>query len=171
MNTESIWTLLLVSHVVAAVTSVALGAVQLRRRKGDMRHRLLGRIWVVLMLWTAASSYWIRHIREGEFSWLHVLSLVTLVTVTLGVRSIRRGDVAGHRGTMTGSWLGSLGAMVFALAVPDRMIPTYAVDEPSGLLAALAALAAATVVLVTGGDRLARRAGDGRAGRHPLGTQ
>lgn len=157
MNTEPVWTLLLVSHVVAATVSVALGTVQLLRRKGDLRHRLLGRVWVVLMLWAAVSSFWIRHIRDGAFSWLHVLSLVTVVTVALGVLAVRRGDLAGHRGNMTGSWLGSLGAMVFALALPNRMIPTFAVEEPLGLGAAVASLALATAVLLATGGLLARR--------------
>jgi uncharacterized membrane protein len=151
------WTLLLVTHVAAALTSVLLGVVQLLRRKGDARHRHLGRVWVVLMLWTAASSFWIRHLRDGAFSWLHVLSLVTLVTVTLGVVNIRRGNVQGHRGNMVGSWVGSGAAMLFALAVPTRMIPTFAVDEPLGALAALAAVTALVAVLVLVGDLLARR--------------
>lgn len=151
------WTLLLTSHVLAALVSVALGLVQLVRRKGDQRHRHLGRVWVVLMLWTAVSSFWIRHLRDGAFSWLHILSLVTLVTVTLGVWRIRRGDVQAHRGNMIGSWLGSVSAMVFALAVPTRMIPTFAVDEPLGAVAALAALALTVVALVVAGDLLARR--------------
>ena len=151
------WTLLLVTHVAAALLSVSLGVVQLVRRKGDARHRLLGRVWVGLMLWTAVSSFWIRHLRDGAFSWLHVLSLVTLVTVTLGVVAIRRGDVRAHRGNMVGSWLGSAAAMVFALAIPARMIPTFAVDEPLGALAALATLAVTVAVLVLAGDRLARR--------------
>ncbi len=149
------WTLLLVSHVGAAVVSVALGGVQLFRRKGDQRHRLVGRVWVVLMLWTAGSSFWIRHLRDGAFSWLHILSLVTLVTVTLGVLAIRRGDVKAHRGNMTGSWLGSVVAMAFALALPSRMIPTYAVDEPVGALTAVLTLAVVTAALVLLGDRLA----------------
>ena len=116
------WTLLLVTHVAAALVSVSLGVVQLVRRKGDARHRLLGRVWVGLMLWTAVSSFWIRHLRDGAVSWLHILSLVTLVTVTLGVVAIRRGDVRAHRGNMIGSWLGSAIAMVFAVAIPTRMI-------------------------------------------------
>lgn len=151
------WTLLLVTHVAAALLSVGLGLVQLLRRKGDLRHRLLGRVWVVLMLWTAVSSFWIRHLREGAFSWLHVLSLVTLVTVTLGVVSIRRGDVRGHRANMTGSWLGALAAMVFALAVPDRMLPTFAVGDPLGAAAALVSVVAVVAVLVLVGDRIASR--------------
>ncbi|MBR7743525.1 DUF2306 domain-containing protein [Phycicoccus sp. BSK3Z-2] len=156
-----LWTPLLVSHVAAALVSVALGVVQLVRRKGDLRHRLLGRVWVGLMLWAAVSSFWIRHLRDGGFSWLHVLSVVTLVTVTLGVVAVRRGDLRGHRGNMTGSWVGSAVAMVFAVAVPGRMLPTFALDEPLGALAALVALAATTAALVVVGDRLAR-VGTGR---------
>jgi uncharacterized membrane protein len=159
------WTLLIATHVVAALVSVALGVVQLARRKGDARHRLLGRVWVGLMLWAAFSSFWIRHLRDGAFSWLHILSLVTLVTVTLGVLAIRRGDVRGHRGNMVGSWLGSAIAMVFALAVPTRMLPTFALDRPAGALAAGAALAVATAALVVVGDRLATRAAEPRTSR------
>ena len=131
------WTLLIVTHVVGALTSVVLGGYQVwRRPKGDTRHRLLGRVWVVLILWTAISSFWIRHINEGAFSWLHVLSVVTLVTVTLGVVNAVRGNVPAHRGNMVGgSWVGACGAMVAATAVPGRMIPTYAVAQPSGVLA------------------------------------
>ena len=151
------WTLLLVSHVAAALVSVGLGVVQLVRRKGDARHRGLGRVWVVLMLWTAVSSFWIRHLRDGAFSWLHVLSVVTLVTVTLGVLAIRRGDVRGHRGNMVGSWLGSALAMVFALAVPSRMLPTFALGDPVGAASALGAVVLAVVGLVAVGDRLATR--------------
>ena len=157
------WTLLIVTHVVAALTSVLLGGVQLARRKGDARHKHLGRVWVVLMLWTAVSSFWIRHLRDGAFSWLHILSLVTLVTVTLGVWNIRRGNVQGHRGNMTGSWIGSGFAMVFAMAVPDRMLPTFAVDEPLGAAGALASVVALVVVLVVVGDLLARRSGQAAA--------
>jgi uncharacterized membrane protein len=159
------WTLLIISHVVAALTSVLLGAHQVwRRPKGDARHRLLGRVWVVLILWTAVTSFWIRHINDGAFSWLHVLSVVTLVTVTLGVVTARRGNLRAHRNNMVGSWLGACGAMVAAMAVPVRMIPTYAVAQPRGALAFVASVFVVTVVLVAAGSRLAV-AVDRRAGR------
>jgi uncharacterized membrane protein len=150
------WTLLIVSHVTAALASVVLGGYQVwRRPKGDGRHRILGRVWVVLIVWTAVSSFWIRHINEGGYSWLHVLSVVTLVTVSLGVVNARRGNIAGHRGTMVGSWLGAVGAMVAAVVVPGRMIPTYALAEPVGTLAFVASVLAVTAVLVALGARLA----------------
>ena len=163
------WTPLLISHVFAALTSVVLGGYQLwRRPRGDARHRLLGRTWAVLLLWTAITSFWIRDINEGAFSWLHVLSVVTLVTVTLGVVNARRGNVQAHRGNMVGSWLGAVGAMLAAIAIPGRMIPTYAVAEPGGALAFALSVLVVTAVLVAAGSRLAnlvdRRAG--RAERH-----
>ena len=150
------WTLLIVTHVVAALTSVVLGGHQVwRRPKGDARHRLLGRVWVVLILWTAISSFWIRHINDGAFSWLHVLSVVTLVTVTLGIVTAKRGNLRAHRNNMVGSWLGACGAMVAAMAVPVRMIPTYAVAQPRGAVAFVASVLVVTALLVAAGSRLA----------------
>ena len=159
------WTPLLLSHVAAALTSVVLGGYQLwRRPRGDARHRLLGRTWAVLLVWTAITSFWIRDINEGAFSWLHVLSVVTLVTVTLGVVNARRGHIQAHRGNMVGSWLGAVGAMLAATAIPGRMIPTYAVAEPGGALAFALSVLVMTVLLVLAGARLAR-AVDDRAAR------
>ena len=160
------WTPLLLSHVFAALTSVVLGGYQLwRRPRGDARHRLLGRTWAVLLLWTAVTSFWIRDINDGAFSWLHVLSVVTLVTVTLGVVNARRGNIQAHRGNMVGSWLGAVGAMLAATAIPGRMIPTYAVAEPGGALAFAASVLVMTVLLVLTGARLARVLDDRAARR------
>ena len=78
---------------------------------------------------------------------------------------------------MVGAWLGAVGAMVAAVAVPGRMIPTYAVDRPGGALAFLMAVLLGTVVLVAAGswladvvDRRAARAG-GRGRREAAGIQ
>ncbi|WP_068262788.1 hypothetical protein [Janibacter limosus] len=60
---------LLLSHLVAALVARSLGRYQLfRPTKGDARHVLLGRVWAGLMLWIAITSYWIRDIRDGDFS-------------------------------------------------------------------------------------------------------
>ena len=145
--------------------------------RGDSRHRVLGRAWVVLMLWTAISSFWIRHINEGAFSWLHVLSVVTLVTVTLGVVNARRGNVAAaprqHGGQLArgrrGDGRGRGG--------PGADDPDVCRRRPGGALAFLVAVLLGTVVLVAAGSWLAdvvdRRlpapgvGGDGTAGIQP----
>lgn len=146
---------LLLSHLIAALVALPLGGYQLfRPTKGDARHVLLGRVWSVLMLWVAITSYWIRDIRDGQFSLLHILSTVTLVTVTLGVVHARRGHIAAHKGNMRGSWLGLCGAFVGAVAVPDRLIPTFVVTRPLDALVATALLVGLTVLLVRVGAML-----------------
>lgn len=149
---------LLLGHVVAALLALPIGGYQLfRPTKGDAQHVLLGRLWAGLMLWVALSSFWIRDLRPGELSLLHVLSAVTLVTVTLGVVHARRGNIPAHKGTMRGSWLGLCGAFVGAVAVPDRVIPTFVVTNPQGALAALTALATLTALLIWLGARITRQ--------------
>src|SRR5689334_23074239 len=104
----STWTVLVATHATAAVVSLPLGTVQvLRRPKGDGPHRRLGRVWAGLMLYVAVTSFWIRDLRDGAFSLLHVLSVVTVVSVVAGVFAARRGAIARHRGNMVGAWMGS----------------------------------------------------------------
>lgn len=145
------WTALLVGHVVAASVSLPLGAYQLwRRPRGDLQHRLLGRVWAVLMMWTALSSFWIRELNEGELSFIHILSVVTVVSLVVGVWRIRRGDVRTHLGSMRGAWIGSLGAFLGAVVVPARMIPTLAVESPATFGLAVAAVLAIAAALILG---------------------
>ncbi|MDO5503291.1 MAG: DUF2306 domain-containing protein [Actinomycetia bacterium] len=152
------WTVLLVSHVAAASVGVLLGGYQLwRRPRGDARHRLLGRVWCWLMAWTALSSFWIREIADGAFSWLHVLSVVTLVSIVLGVLRARSGDIPGHRGAMMGAWIGSATAFVFAVAIPDRHIPAFAMGNPLGAAQFTAAVVGATILCIAIGTWLTPR--------------
>lgn len=140
---------LLLSHLVAALVALPLGGYQLfRPTKGDAQHILLGRVWAGLMLWVAITSYWIRDIRDGEFSLLHILSTVTLVTVTLGIVHARRGNITAHKGNMRGSWLGLCGAFIGAVAVPDRVIPTFVLTQPVDAVAAALVLLGTTAVLI-----------------------
>jgi uncharacterized membrane protein len=108
-------------HLATVVPAIVLGAVQLARPKGSAPHRLLGRIWVALMLVAAVSSFWIR---RGGFSWIHILSVVTVVSVIAGLLYARAGNRRAHLGCMIGAYAGSLGAGVGALAGPGRFLNT-----------------------------------------------
>ncbi len=157
---------LLVAHAATAVLALGLGGYALlRRRKGDTVHRVVGWAWVSGMTFVATSSFAVRDLRDGRFSVLHVLSLVTLTALVLGVRAARRHDRQAHRGNMLGSYLGLVGAFVGAVAVPGRLVPTFVVTEPLGALAALASLALVWTAVVGGAHRWARRDRDRRAGR------
>lgn len=50
-------------HAYAAIAALLLGAAVLFRRKGDRLHKLGGRIWVLLMVVVAISSFFIHAIR------------------------------------------------------------------------------------------------------------
>lgn len=145
------WTPLLLSHVLAASISMPLGAYQLLRRpRGDTPHRMLGRVWAAALMWTALSSFWIRDLNDGSLSVLHILSVITVVSLIAGIWGIRRGDIRTHLGSMLGSWLGSIGAFIGAVAVPSRLIPTFAGETPLGFTAAVAGVLAASAGLVLG---------------------
>lgn len=159
---------LVAAHAVAALVCLLLGGYLLgRRAKGDGPHRAAGRVWAVGMIFVAGSSFAIRELRDGRLSLLHVLSVVTLVTVSIGVVAARRGNVAAHRANMRGSWFGLLGAFVGAVAVPRRLIPTFVVTEPLGALvagAAVVALTAGVVAVAHVVDRSDRSGAGGPAG-------
>jgi uncharacterized membrane protein len=140
---------LIATHAFAALTSLLLGGWQLFfSAKGSPGHRLAGRAWVLLMLYVSVSSVWIRELRPGRFSLLHILSIVTIVTVSLGFVAARRGNLASHVGNMRGSWIGLCSAFVFAVAIPQRAVPQFVVHEPVQAVAAGLTIVAATAALI-----------------------
>ncbi|WP_018717040.1 DUF2306 domain-containing protein [Arhodomonas aquaeolei] len=110
-------------HVAAAVLALALGIAQFTLRRGGTRHRRVGRIWVALMAVTAISSLFIHELRVwGDWSPIHVLSLVTLATLVQAVRAVRAGHVRAHRAAMVSLFAFALiGAGAFTL-VPGRLL-------------------------------------------------
>lgn len=122
------WNVLLVSHVVAALFVLAIGPVQILRRRRDRVHRTMGYLWVAAMYYVCFSSFGI--VSDGHFSWLHGLSAFTIVTVTLGLISAVRHNIPAHRGNMVGSYLGIAVAFGFAVGVPGRSIPLLLLADP-----------------------------------------
>jgi uncharacterized membrane protein len=113
---------LIVFHLAFALAALALGSVVLVRRKGTPSHKMLGRIWASLMAVVALSSFWIFEIRHGVGpSFVHLLSVWTLISLACAIYFIRRGNVRAHRGFMIGTFLGLAGAGAGALA-PGRAL-------------------------------------------------
>ena len=106
-------------HLASVLPALVLGLALLFRRKGDVVHRLLGRIWMALMITTALASFWIRG-PEGSLSGIHLFSIGTLIAVPMAWWRIRAGDVRAHRQILVSLYLGLLVAGAFALA-PDRV--------------------------------------------------
>lgn len=111
-------------HLVTVIPAVPLGGwLLLRRRKGDRLHRLLGRMWAGLMLTTAASTIWLTG-PSGRFSFIHIFTLMVLISVPRSVIAIKRGDVKTHRAASIGAYTGLVVAGAFAF-LPGRLMWTW----------------------------------------------
>lgn len=140
------WTPLIAAHVIAACYVLALGPVNIFRRRRDRMHKIIGFTWVTAIVTTCVLSFWIMD--EGHFTWLHGLSTFTLITVSLGVFSAVRGNIPAHRGNMIGSYLGTLTAFGFAAAAPGRRLPELVSTEPATVVFAVVLILATTAAFV-----------------------
>ena len=151
------WTPLIAAHAAGATLALMLGGyLVVRRPKGDLRHRRLGRVWVLTMYWVAGSSFGIQRLTPGHFSWIHGLSAWTIVSLTVAVWAARTGRVRTHRQYVVGSYVGLVGAGIAATAFPVRLVPQAIVHAPLLVLAVVANLALVTagVIAVSGRDTL-----------------
>jgi uncharacterized membrane protein len=106
-------------HVAVALVSVLLSLVQLLGAKFGMRHKVVGWAFVASMAGTAVSSFWI--MGRGHFSPIHILSVVTLVSLPVAVVARRQGNIRRHSIAMLGVTAGLLVAGLFTL-LPGRIM-------------------------------------------------
>ena len=105
------------SHAVAALAALILGSIQFARIKGTSSHKVFGWAWVVLMLYVVSSGLFIYEIHViGRYSPIHILSIVTIVSLGAGILAVRRHRVSVHKRIMTALF-------VFALAVTGLFTP------------------------------------------------
>src|SRR5436305_3692227 len=143
------WNLLIAAHAIGATFALMVGMLVLRTpRKGNRFHRRLGMTWMVAMYWTALSSFGIKALRPGHFSWIHGLSLWTLFSLTMALWAAKTGRRETHRVWVVGSYLGLVGAGLAAMAFPTRLAPQLLVHHPQIFPAVVAATAGATAVVV-----------------------
>lgn len=140
-------------HIIAALLALSLGPVAMLRRRRDLVHRVVGRVWVASMAATALSSFFIYTIRLiGPFSPIHALSVATLIGLWAGVTHIRAGRVADHRSTMLSLYVFGMGIPGLFTLLPGRIM--NAILFPSGPVAGFAgALAAFCLVVLVWGIR------------------
>jgi uncharacterized membrane protein len=109
------------AHTLAAFLALAFALPQLMRRKAGRGHRILGWGFVLAMTVTAVSSFWIAGLRQGQFSPIHLLSVLTLFTLPLAVLARRQGNMRRHKLAMLGLVAGLVGAGSFTL-LPGRVL-------------------------------------------------
>jgi uncharacterized membrane protein len=109
-------------HLLAAVAAFAVGAIQIFGPKGTSLHRILGWSWVIFMMTVAISSLWIKIINHGQFSFIHLFSVVTLISAPMLVYAARKHNVKRHSGIAVRLYAGALlGAGLFTF-FPGRLM-------------------------------------------------
>ncbi len=106
-------------HMLSAIGAIVIGGVALGMKKGTSLHRAFGRTWVVLMITAALVSFGIR--TSGHFSWIHLLSVFTLLAVSASVFAAVKGRIRAHRRGMTNAYIGLLVAGAFTF-LPQRLL-------------------------------------------------
>lgn len=133
-------------HVAAVVPAAILGAYLLARPKGTPRHRLLGKIWMLLMVVTALSSFFIHQINlVYGFSPIHLLSIAVLAGSWRAILAARRHDIRTHRRIVSGMYFGGIVVAGLATLLPGRLMNAVAFLGDSLLAAAVAGLSVAAI--------------------------
>ena len=114
------WSPVIIGHAVLASAAVVLGALLLATRKGHQIHRLMGWIWVLCMTAVAGISFAIH--RPDGYSWIHGLSVFTLVSLLVGVMHARAHRIKAHRTHMVALYIGALLITGLFTLLPGRLI-------------------------------------------------
>lgn len=110
-------------HAIAAMVAIILGGIQLSMKKGGRTHKLLGRIWVGLMLIVSVSSFFIHEIKLwGLFSPIHLLSIWTIFSVGLAIYFVRAGNIKRHKQVMVSLYVFALIVTGFFTLLPGRVM-------------------------------------------------
>lgn len=95
-------------HLSTILTALVITPIMMWRKRGDKMHRILGRVWSIAMFVTAVISFDIRLIGQGSFSYIHLLSVLTVIIVPLLILAARRHNVIAHRKHVRGIVIGAL---------------------------------------------------------------
>jgi uncharacterized membrane protein len=90
--------------------------------KGARIHRGLGVLYLTLMAVTSITALFIHVIDPGHFSLIHLFVPLTLVGIITTVVALRQGNIARHKRSMVGIYIGALliaGAFTF---LPGRLM-------------------------------------------------
>ena len=116
-------------HLATVLPAFVLGVFQLLGRKGTQGHKLLGKFYMLLMLATGlitlAMPAEVGPRFLNHFGFIHIFSLMALVSVPFAYAAVRRGYIRAHRFAMISLYVGGIliaGAFAFS---PGRMLHAW----------------------------------------------
>ncbi|MBX9745526.1 MAG: DUF2306 domain-containing protein [Hyphomonadaceae bacterium] len=107
-------------HVWTVAIALLVGPVQFFLPKGTVAHRVFGWAWAAAMFATAIATFFIRDMRDGQFSAIHIFSVMTFIGVPMALW-LARVKATSHARAMVGLYIGLVIAGVTAIA-PGRVI-------------------------------------------------
>ncbi len=111
-------------HIILALIAIITSIAIVIARKGTSFHKFTGRIWALLMIGLALSSFGINSFdMPYGVSLIHILSVVILISIPLGIYHIRTGNLKAHKRAMIITMVGGiLGAGLPAIFSPGRVL-------------------------------------------------
>ena len=99
-------------HLATVAPAAMLGTYLIFWAKGTATHRLLGKIYMILMLITGLASLFIPATVGPQFidhfGWIHMLSLLVLASVPRAYYAARKHNVVSHKFSMAGVYFGGI---------------------------------------------------------------
>lgn len=111
-------------HLFVALLAIVIGGYQLFSVKGTKIHRILGTVWIVMMLIISISSFWIKGLYNlfWGFSPIHLLSVFVITQMAAGFYYAKTHQIVKHGKTMAGTYFyGLILADIFTLT-PGRLL-------------------------------------------------
>ena len=100
------------AHLFTVLPAALLGTYLILRPKGTPSHRLLGKVYMILMLTTAALSLLIPAAvgpqLVGHLGLIHILSFVVLFSVPRAYFAARNHNLVQHKIAMIGVYVGGI---------------------------------------------------------------
>ena len=102
-------------HSVLALLAIPLGLYIIITKKGTKSHKMLGRIWVTVLLIVSLTAIFIQTIKPDQFSLIHLLVPYTIGSLIYSIWNIRRFEKTkikrykiAHMRSMIGVYIGAL---------------------------------------------------------------
>ena len=108
-------------HTAAALVAAVSGAFVMVRTKGTASHLAGGYVFSIAIVLTAITSFWITRLTPGHSSWIHILSVVTLVSIPMAIYYRRAGNIRRHAANMIAPFVSLIVAGAFTFA-PGRIM-------------------------------------------------
>ena len=124
---------LMYSHLFTIIPCIFLGAYTLLINKVNPTHRLVGMIYMTLMVITSIIALflpakvgprWLQH-----FGYIHLFCVLTLVSIPYSLWQLKRGRIVGHKISMIMLYLGAIGIAGAFTLVPGRFLHTVFFEQ------------------------------------------